>query len=232
MSMNTSRGVGDGKYPTLGALETNADKAIREGDLLFIASTGQSYQATTDVTASVILNTSPQLYANLRSGGGSGSETPASIKTKYESNANTNAFTDAEKSKLSGVGEGANIVDIIQGSGVTIDKTDPKNPIINATGGGGGGPTDWGSIGGTLENQTDLQNALDNKEYTVSSSDFTYDSSGVLTEMTEVTEKGNRVTTFTYVGNNLTQSVEVLGGVTKTTTYTYTGDNLTGVTTV
>lgn len=68
--MNSSRGVGDGKYPTLGQLETNADSAIREGDLLFIASTGESYEATTDVSASVILNTSPQLYAHLRGGSG------------------------------------------------------------------------------------------------------------------------------------------------------------------
>lgn len=38
------------------------------------------------------------------SGSGSGtSETPESIKTKYESNEDTNAFTDAEKSKLSGI---------------------------------------------------------------------------------------------------------------------------------
>ena len=41
-------------------------------------------------------------------GGSSGSgETPASIKTKYESNADTNAFTDAEQSKLAGIEAGA-----------------------------------------------------------------------------------------------------------------------------
>ena len=33
--------------------------------------------------------------------------TPAEIKTDYESNANTNAFTDAEKSKLAGIEAGA-----------------------------------------------------------------------------------------------------------------------------
>lgn len=38
----------------------------------------------------------------LGSGGGS-SETPATIKQKYESNLDTNAFTDAEKTKLSGI---------------------------------------------------------------------------------------------------------------------------------
>lgn len=38
---------------------------------------------------------------------GGSTETPATIKTKYESNENTNAFTDAEKSKLSGIATGA-----------------------------------------------------------------------------------------------------------------------------
>jgi hypothetical protein len=38
---------------------------------------------------------------------GGGTETASSIKTKYESNADTNAFTDAEKAKLTGVETGA-----------------------------------------------------------------------------------------------------------------------------
>lgn len=45
-------------------------------------------------------------WAVAGSGGGS-SETAQSIKTKYESNENTNAFTDAEKSKLAGIANGA-----------------------------------------------------------------------------------------------------------------------------
>lgn len=42
-------------------------------------------------------------------GGSSGgsSETPTTIKTKYESNADTNAFTDAEQTKLAGIESGA-----------------------------------------------------------------------------------------------------------------------------
>ncbi len=32
-------------------------------------------------------------------GGGGGSDTPAEVKQKYESNANTNAFTDADRDK-------------------------------------------------------------------------------------------------------------------------------------
>mgnify|MGYP001499873465 CR=1 FL=1 len=48
--------------------------------------------------------------------------TPAEIKTAYESNANTNAFTDAEKSKLAGVEAGAqaNSVDSVNGQTGTV----------------------------------------------------------------------------------------------------------------
>ena len=42
---------------------------------------------------------------------GGSSETPTSIKTKYESNADTNAFTDAEQTKLAGIETGADITD-------------------------------------------------------------------------------------------------------------------------
>jgi hypothetical protein len=38
-------------------------------------------------------------------------ETAASIKTKYEANPDTNAFTDAEKSKLAGITDAADISD-------------------------------------------------------------------------------------------------------------------------
>ncbi|WP_333614307.1 hypothetical protein [Psychrobacter sp.] len=47
----------------------------------------------------------------VQSGSSSGSETAASIKTKYESNANTNVFTDAQKSKLDGLIEATDITD-------------------------------------------------------------------------------------------------------------------------
>lgn len=43
--------------------------------------------------------------------GGAGSETASSVKTKYESNADTNAFTDAEKTKLAGIVEATGITD-------------------------------------------------------------------------------------------------------------------------
>lgn len=43
------------------------------------------------------------------SGSASGSDTPAVVKSKYESNPDTNAFTDLEKSKLFGVEAGAEV---------------------------------------------------------------------------------------------------------------------------
>lgn len=63
--------------------------------------------------------------------------TAADVKTKYESNANTNAFTDAEKTKLTNIEAGAEvntINDVVAWTNITIDKTDPLNPIINASG--------------------------------------------------------------------------------------------------
>lgn len=54
--------------------------------------------------------------------GASTEETPESVKEKYESNANTNAFTDADKEKLSGVEPGAqeNVPLTIKVGGVEI----------------------------------------------------------------------------------------------------------------
>lgn len=52
------------------------------------------------------------------------------------------------------------------GTNITIDNTDPKNPIISSTGSGGGGS--WGTITGTLSDQTDLQTALNAKANTSS----------------------------------------------------------------
>jgi hypothetical protein len=59
---------------------------------------------------------------------------------------------------------GDSIVQIEAGSNVTItadDTATPKKLVINST--GGTGSVNWGSIGGTLSNQTDLQNALNAK---------------------------------------------------------------------
>ena len=65
--------------------------------------------------------------------------TPLEIKTAYESNANTNAFTDAEKTKLAGIEAGAQVNtlnSVVAGTNISIDATDPLNPVISSTGGG------------------------------------------------------------------------------------------------
>jgi hypothetical protein len=49
---------------------------------------------------------------------------------------------------------------VIAGTNITVDATDPANPIVSAS--GGGGSTSWGSITGTLSDQTDLQTQLNN----------------------------------------------------------------------
>lgn len=46
------------------------------------------------------------------------------------------------------------------GANVTVDNTDPANPVISSSAGGAG---EWGEIAGTLSDQTDLQNALNTK---------------------------------------------------------------------
>lgn len=50
------------------------------------------------------------------------------------------------------------IQSIGQGSNITVDNTDPLNPVISATGELSG--TKWGDITGTLSDQTDLSSAL------------------------------------------------------------------------
>jgi hypothetical protein len=56
---------------------------------------------------------------------------------------------------------------IVAGTNVTVDITDPANPIVSASGSGGGSSA-WGDITGTLSDQTDLQTALDAKAPSVS----------------------------------------------------------------
>lgn len=61
------------------------------------------------------------------SGGSGGDMTPEEIKIAYESNPNTNAFTDAEKSKLA-----LAISNVLEGTNISIDYTDPENPVISS----------------------------------------------------------------------------------------------------
>lgn len=61
---------------------------------------------------------------------------------------------------LFGGGGGGQVKDIEAGSNVTVTKRDSGVYTISSTGGGGG---TWGSITGTLSDQTDLQTALNGK---------------------------------------------------------------------
>lgn len=234
MTMNTSRGVGDGKYPTLGALETNADSAIREGDLLFIASTGEAYQATTDVSASVILNTSPQLYANLRSGGGSGGSTDwggiggtlsnqTDLQNALDDKVDTvagkglskNDYTDTDKSSVDSLGSLSEL-DVPASDGKTYGVKDGALVEIPS---GGGGSVDWGGIGGTLSNQTDLNNTLNSKVDTVAGKGLStndYDNTAAQ-EVAKVTDKVDKVAGKGLSENDYTDtdksSVDALGSL-------------------
>ncbi len=77
--------------------------------------------------------------------GASTSETAASIKTKYESNLDTNAFTDAERQKVADAATAAQVATAKQEAidasvntitGNIVDNTDPANPKIDFTPGG------------------------------------------------------------------------------------------------
>ena len=94
--------------------------------------------------------------------------TDSEIKTKYELNADTNAFTDAEKTNLasqSGTNTGDEDTASIQS----------KRPLKTVGGtsieGSGDIPipdtATWGGVSGTLSDQTDLQGELDAKENTI-----------------------------------------------------------------
>lgn len=62
------------------------------------------------------------------------------------------------------VGTVSGIKEIIAGANITVDNTNLGYPVVSSTGGGGGGGGTWGSITGTLSSQTDLQNALNAKQ--------------------------------------------------------------------
>ena len=94
----------------------------------------------------------------------SSSYTALDVKSKYESNADTNVFTDLEKSKLSGI-ESLAQVNKFNFTDAPSDGSQyaRQNGAWAVVTGGGGGSTAWGSITGTLSDQTDLQSALDTK---------------------------------------------------------------------
>jgi hypothetical protein len=97
-----------------------------------------------------------------------------------------------------------NVLNLVQGNNVTITDLGNGSVRIAATG-GGGGSVDWGSIGGTLSDQTDLQTALDGKA-----------SDGELT-----TEVNARIAADTTLQNNINT---VAGALSTETTARMAGD--------
>lgn len=61
-----------------------------------------------------------------------------------------------------------NVLDLVQGTGISITDNGDGSVTISNTGGGGGGGVAWGAITGTLSTQTDLQTELDAKADTSS----------------------------------------------------------------
>lgn len=93
--------------------------------------------------------------------------TAARAKSAAVANSITAGVTDVAPSQdavvtaLSG-----KLSSVVAGTNITIDNTDPQNPILNVS--SSTSTVNWGSIGGTLSSQTDLQAALDAKANTSS----------------------------------------------------------------
>ncbi len=113
-----------GVYGSLAELEAAHPTSDRPGEYAFIPAGGNIYMFVWDADT--------ERWVTI----GSGSEaiTAEQVKTLYESNPNTNAFTDAEKTKLSGIQAGAQVnvaTNISQGT-----RTDTTVDINSSTGTG------------------------------------------------------------------------------------------------
>ena len=86
-------------------------------DLASIPLTGNSEGSTANIDSGVGSDVRIAYWDNDDSvwidGGQAASETAASIKTKYESNPDTNAYTDAEKAKLAGITDAVDTADAV-----------------------------------------------------------------------------------------------------------------------
>lgn len=117
----------------------------------------------------------------------------------------------------------ARAIEFLSGSNVTItaEKVDNKIRVtINSTASSSGGGT-WGSITGTLSNQTDLQTALNAKQALVNSATALVDASTMdLTAIkhTLTTSAATRTFTISYTGDDITLEV-TLNAVTSTYTF-------------
>ncbi len=86
------------------------------------------------------------------------------VNINIQNNLNSTMTTDALSAYMGKVLNETKLNNVTAGDNISIDYTDPLNPIIGST--GGIESVDWGDINGTLSNQSDLQSALDGKENT------------------------------------------------------------------
>ena len=104
----------------------------------------------------------------------------------------------------------ADLFELLQGG---VNKKAPKSAIA-----GGGGT--WGSITGTLSNQTDLQTALNAKQALVNAATALVD--GATIDLTAIkhtlTTSSSRTFTISYTGDNITLEV-TLNATTSTFTF-------------
>ena len=63
--------------------------------------------------------------------------------------------------KVNNLPTSGGVASVVAGTNVTVDNTDPRNPVVSAT--VEGGAAVWGGITGTLSSQTDLNSALSGK---------------------------------------------------------------------
>lgn len=63
--------------------------------------------------------------------------------------------------KVNNLPSSGGVASVVAGTNVTVDNTDPRNPVVSAT--VEGGAAVWGGITGTLSDQTDLNSALSGK---------------------------------------------------------------------
>ena len=72
----------------------------------------------------------------------------------------SNSTVNALSANMGRVLNESKLDSVVAGANISIDNTDPLNPIISSS---GGGAVDWGDIGGTLSNQSDLNSALNDR---------------------------------------------------------------------
>jgi len=162
-------------YAANGSVKSGAVLTITplgvSGTLLHSASFTATSNASGVVTFSVIRNAQYNLKGNLLSYGGSG----LTVTIPNASSATLESLTSTSLVPASGLtvkDEGTSLASLIGtfnfvGSGVSVAQSSAGVATVTITsgggGGGGGGDSVWGSITGTLSDQTDLQAALDAK---------------------------------------------------------------------